>query len=145
MSVRSIFGIFCNNAEILNINTREEKMDSQAVINDLKKDPAFAQNVGMILVHNGVVRQWSRKDKSEVTRLEVKVDGEKINAIVKAAENRPGIFRVVAEAREGTFSPGEDLMYVVVAGDIRENVFPVLEETVNRIKKEALDKKEIAE
>jgi molybdopterin synthase catalytic subunit len=98
----------------------------------------------MILVHNGVVRQWSRKDKSEVTRLEVKVDGEKITGIIKAAENRPGIFRVLAEAREGTFTPGEDLMLVVVAGDIRENVFPVLEETVNRIKKEALSKKEIS-
>jgi molybdopterin synthase catalytic subunit len=35
-------------------------------------------------------------------------------------------------------------MLVVVAGDIRENVFPVLEETVNRIKKEALSKKEIS-
>lgn len=119
-------------------------MDSQAIINELKKEPDFAQNVGMILVHNGVVRQWSRKDKSEVTRLEVKVDGEKITGIIKAAENRPGIFRVLAEAREGTFTPGEDLMLVVVAGDIRENVFPVLEETVNRIKKEALSKKEIA-
>jgi molybdopterin synthase catalytic subunit len=29
-----------------------------------------------------------------------------------------------------------------VAGDIRENVFPVLEETVNRLKAEAVKKKE---
>ncbi len=33
-------------------------------------------------------------------------------------------------------------MYVLVAGEIRDNVFPVLEETVNRIKKEILNKEE---
>jgi molybdopterin synthase catalytic subunit len=33
-------------------------------------------------------------------------------------------------------------MLVAVAGDIRENVFPVLEETVERLKKEVTRKEE---
>ncbi|MFP4168600.1 MAG: molybdenum cofactor biosynthesis protein MoaE [Desulfonatronovibrionaceae bacterium] len=118
-------------------------MDSQAVIHAMKENPDFAARVGMILVHNGVVRQWSRKDNSEVVRLEVKVDHLRIADIVRQAESRPGIYRVVAEAREGEFFPGDDLMLVVVAGDVRENVFPVLQATIDRIKKEALSKREI--
>ena len=33
-------------------------------------------------------------------------------------------------------------MFIAVAGDIRENVPPVLEETLNRLKKEAVKKRE---
>ena len=31
-------------------------MDTTKVLADLKKRPGFAENVGMVLVHNGVVR-----------------------------------------------------------------------------------------
>ena len=37
----------------------------------------------------------------------------------------------------GDFSVGEDLVYVLVAGAHRQNVFPVLEEAVERYKKDA--------
>ena len=41
-------------------------MDITKTINEMKKEPGFADNVGMILVHNGVMRGWSRKDRSNV-------------------------------------------------------------------------------
>jgi hypothetical protein len=34
------------------------------------------------------------------------------------------------------------VMFIAVAGDIRENVLPVLEKTLNRLKKEAVKKQE---
>jgi len=37
----------------------------------------------------------------------------------------------------GEFDVGEDLVYVVIAGSHRNDVFPVLEEAVERYKKEA--------
>jgi molybdopterin synthase catalytic subunit len=37
----------------------------------------------------------------------------------------------------GEFELGEDLVYVLVAGSHRTNVFPVLQEAVERYKKEA--------
>jgi len=37
----------------------------------------------------------------------------------------------------GEFDLGEDLVYVLVAGGHRENVFPALKEAVERYKKEA--------
>jgi molybdopterin synthase catalytic subunit len=44
----------------------------------------------------------------------------------------------------GEFDVGEDLVYVMVAGSHRKQVFPVLEEAVERYKKEApIFKKEL--
>ena len=118
-------------------------MDISKKIAEMKKDPLFAQNVGMILIHNGVVRAWSRKDKSQVQTIEVMADFKKIEQIRKEYEQKPGIYKIIIEAREGTFKPGDDLLFIIVAGDIRENVKPVLAEVLDKVKKEAISKKEI--
>ncbi|KUJ95600.1 MAG: hypothetical protein PWR24_1945 [Desulfonauticus sp.] len=118
-------------------------MDISKTIAQLKKEPDFAQKVGMILVHNGVVRAWSRQDRAEVCQLEVKPDKEKIAQLVKEYEQKPGIYKILVEAKEGIFTPGDDLLFILVAGDIRENVKPVLSELLDRIKSEAIRKKEV--
>jgi molybdopterin synthase catalytic subunit len=118
-------------------------VDISRKIAEMKKDPHFAQNVGMILIHNGVVRAWSRKDKSQVQTIEVMADFKKIEQIRKEYEQKPGIYKIIIEAREGTFKPGDDLLFIIVAGDIRENVKPVLAEVLDKVKKEAISKKEI--
>ena len=117
-------------------------MDISKTIAELKKDPAFAENVGMVLVHNGVVRAWSRKDKGTVTAIKVTPDLEKMEAIRREFEQKPGIYKVLVEAKSGTLKPGDDLLFIVVAGDIRENVKPVLADLLDRIKAEAVTKSE---
>lgn len=118
-------------------------MDISKTIQDLKKRPEFTDNVGMILIHNGVVRNWSRKDRAEVSALEVIPDYEKIEALKQEYLQREGIFEIIVKAYSGTFQPGDDLLYIIVAGDIRENIKPVLAELLDRIKSEAVTKKEI--
>jgi molybdopterin synthase catalytic subunit len=49
---------------------------------------------------------------------------------------------VEAYLHEGERRVGDDVLLIVVAGDIREHVLPVLEETLNRLKSEAVIKKE---
>jgi molybdopterin synthase catalytic subunit len=53
-----------------------------------------------------------------------------------------GIFEVLVETCDGRLNVGDDIMAVVVGGDTRENVFPALMDTVNRIKAEGAQKKE---
>lgn len=118
-------------------------MDISAEINKLKKKEGFADNVGMVLIHNGVVRNWSRNDHSTVSALQVTPDQQKIEALRQEYLRKEGIFDIVIKALSGTFKPGDDLLYIIVAGDIRENVKPVLGELLNRIKSEAVTKKEI--
>jgi molybdopterin synthase catalytic subunit len=109
----------------------------------MKENPEFANNVGMVLVHNGVVRAWSREDKQGVEYLEVIPDYEKIEAIRQEFLEKEGIFDIIIEAKSGRFQPGEDLLFIIVAGDIRENVKPVLADLLDKIKAEAVSKKEI--
>ncbi|MGM0645875.1 MAG: molybdenum cofactor biosynthesis protein MoaE, partial [Thermodesulfobacteriota bacterium] len=47
------------------------------------------------------------------------------------------------QANEGTFTPGDDLLFLIVAGDIRENVHKALGDLLNRVKAEAIHKEEI--
>ncbi len=118
-------------------------MDITSTIKELKKRPEFIDNVGMILIHNGVVRNWSRKDRTAVTALEVTPDIAKIEILRQEYLQREGIFDIIVEAFSGTFQPGDDLLYIIVAGDIRENIKPVLAELLDRIKSEAITKREI--
>jgi molybdopterin synthase catalytic subunit len=110
------------------------------MIEKVKKstDPS---KVGMITSHLGVVRATSRNG-SEVTGLEVAYDQKALQAVVSDIKKMPGIAEVLVETREGRLNIGEEILAVVVAGDIRENVFPALVTAVNRIKKEASRKKE---
>lgn len=118
-------------------------MDISKTIAKMKENPAFAENVGMVLIHNGVVRAWSRKGKENVESLEVAPDLDKIEAIRQEFLKKEGIFDIVVEAKSGRFKPGDDLLFIVVAGDLRENVKPVLADLLDRIKAEAVSKKEI--
>ncbi len=122
-----------------------KRMDINTAIATMKKEPGFADNVGMILVHNGVVRATSRCDPRCVVGVEVTPDLEKIEAIRKDIEALPGIFQCRAQAASGPLKPGDDLLMLVVAGDIRENVKPALATFLDRVKKEAVSKREIFE
>ncbi len=118
-------------------------MDISKEIARLKEDPEFCQNVGMVLVHNGTVRAWSRDSRENVEYLEVHPDYAKIEAIRQEFLQREGVHAIVIEALEGRFEPGDDLLYMIVAGDVRENVKPALADLLDRVKAEAVNKKEI--
>lgn len=117
-------------------------MDVNKVLQELKARPGFTDHVGMMLVHNGVVRGWSRKDHAPVSSVTVSHDQDKMAAICHEMEQRPGIFAIVAQANEGELQPGDDLLLLVVAGDIRENVKATFAELLDRIKSEAVIKQE---
>jgi molybdopterin synthase catalytic subunit len=118
-------------------------MDLSGMVADLKREPGFTDNVGMVLIHNGVVRGWSRKDKTPVRGVRVTPDRETMERLRTEFESRPGIFRIIVHANSGELVPGDDLLYIIVAGDIRENVKPVLADLLDRIKAEAVFKEEI--
>jgi molybdopterin synthase catalytic subunit len=121
---------------------RGDIVDITRTIENMKQQPGFTENVGMILVHNGVVRGWSRNDRSTVRAVTVTPDSGRIDELCREYRKKPGIFDIRAEAMGGTLKPGDDLLYIVVAGDIRENVKPVLSELLDRIKSEAVTKHE---
>jgi molybdopterin synthase catalytic subunit len=115
-------------------------MDIQGMIRRIREHPE-ARKVGMIASHLGIVRGTSRGGE-EVERIEVEYDYDVIRSIIDDIMRMPGIIEVLVDAREGLLEVGDEILAVVVAGDIRENVFSALITAVNRIKGEASRKKE---
>ncbi len=114
-------------------------------INDLiakiKNHPEYGK-AGMILCHNGVVRESSR-DGREVSGLSVRVDWQKLHEIINRQKKRQGIIEILVEINEGTnLTIGDDVMFIVVAGDIRETVIASLTDTLNEIKSTVTSKTE---
>ncbi len=117
-------------------------MDINKAITELKQRPGFADNVGMMLIHNGIVRSWSRKDRQSVASITLGANKQKIDAICRELEQRPGIFAIVNETVEGECKPGDDALLLIVAGDIREHVKGTFSELLERVKSEGLTKQE---
>ncbi len=112
-----------------------------SILNQMKRH-RHVDGAGMILIHNGIVRKQSANGKT-VSGLDVYVDWKKVDDIISEMCLSEGILDIQVEIREGQRIPaGSDLMYLLVMGDIREHIIPVLDECLNRIKTEALKKKE---
>jgi molybdopterin synthase catalytic subunit len=116
-------------------------MDINALINQVKSHPDYAK-VGMVLCHNGVVRGTSR-DGRKVDGLRVAVDHNQLDKVIKTHKARPGIIDILVEINADTdLKVGDDVMLLVVAGDIRENVTAALSDTLNAIKSTVTHKTE---
>lgn len=117
-------------------------MDINKTLKELKQAPGFTEHVGMMLVHNGVVRGWARKDHAPVTRVTVTPDRDKMAAICREMEQRPGIFKILAEAAEGELAPGDDLLFLWWPAISARTSRPLFAELLDRIKSEAVVKQE---
>jgi len=116
-------------------------MDLQGMMDQIKQRADF-DKVGMILAHNGVVRGTSR-DGRKVSGLRVSVDHEKLRRILDKERRTPGIVDIIIEiAEDRPLAVGEDVMLLVVAGDIRDTVIRVLERTLNAVKETVTSKTE---
>ncbi|PIU58693.1 hypothetical protein COS86_08130 [Candidatus Bathyarchaeota archaeon CG07_land_8_20_14_0_80_47_9] len=109
------------------------------IIRNAKDRPNF-RKAGAIAVFVGVVRGENLKGE-KVRKLELEAYEEKANetfgSICEDLKKKPGVTDVQIHHLLGEFSVGEDLVYVLVAGSHRKQVFSVLEEAVERYKKEA--------
>jgi molybdopterin synthase catalytic subunit len=116
-------------------------MNINHLIDRVRKHPDFSK-AGMILCHNGIVRETSR-DGRKVRGLRVAVDHDRLEHILHEHKKRPGIVDIqVVIAEDQDLAVGDDVMVLVVAGDVRENVIRVLHDTLNAIKTTVTQKTE---
>ena len=118
-------------------------------LRELKEDPR-AGEVGMYLIHNGVVRatpraavRECRKDAGTVTGLVLSYDAAKAEEAAQDTLKLPGIVFVRYHIFEGRLNVGDDMMYVLVAGDIRPHVVGALDDFVGRLKTECVSEREL--
>ncbi len=115
---------------------------------EAKADPS-AKQCGMYLVHNGTVRETAKakvrsgeENTKPVTGMFFQADAEKLEAAVRAARQMEGIYYVRVWLNEGELKPGDDIMLVLVGGDIRPRVIDALQTLVGTIKNECVVEKE---
>ena len=108
-----------------------------------------APKIGMYLTHNGIVRQSARakvrlgaQDTKPVTGMYFSYDREKVDAVIAETYNLEGIYYIKVWLNEGELSVGDDIMYVLIGGDIRPHVVDALQYLVGRIKSECVTEKE---
>ena len=103
------------------------------MVDTIKEHPDY-HKAGMILCHNGIVRGTSR-DGRKVSGLTISVDYNKLHHVIETYKQQPGIIEILVEIADNRYlKVGDDVMLLVVAGDIRENVIAVLKDTLNAIK-----------
>ena len=105
---------------------------------------------GMYLTHNGTVRQtakakvrYGEENTKEVIGMIFSYDEEKVNAVIADTYKIDGIYYIKVWLNEGQLQMGDDIMYVLIGGDIRPRVVDALQYLVSRVKNECVVETEL--
>lgn len=114
------------------------------------KADSSAPLCGMYLTHNGTVRELPKAlvregidDGRKVVGMEFSYDHEGLEAARQEALAMPGIEYVRYWLNEGTLSVGDDIMFILIGGDIRPHVVDCLQSLVGKIKNELVREVEV--
>ncbi len=105
------------------------------------KSKSPKDQLGMILVHNGIVRATSKEGKP-VEGMVLSYDEKLLNNLVAQFKKNDGIVDIKVWINQGKLSIGDDIMLVLVAGRFRTDVLPVFQELIREIKNNVVDEKE---
>ena len=109
-----------------------------------------APKIGMYLTHNGTVRQTAKalvrhgaENTKPVSGMVFSYDAEKVDAVIADTYKMDGIYYIKVWLNEGQLELGDDIMYVLIGGDIRPRVVDALQYLVGRIKNECVVETEL--
>ena len=119
---------------------------------EAKADPSF-RACGMYLIHNGTVRETPKAEVrgvetdgvqpgGKVGSMVFSYDRAKVDAAIDEARRLPGIGYVRVWLNEGELSVGDDIMLVLIGGDIRPRVIDALQQLVGTIKNKCVSEVE---
>lgn len=117
-------------------------------LKEAKADPS-AERIGMYLTHNGTVRQTAKatvregnNDLPKVAGMYFSYDEEKVQKVIEDTYKMEGIYYIRVWLNEGELSVGDDIMYVLIGGDIRPHTIDAMQSLVGTIKRECVVEKE---
>lgn len=123
-------------------------IDLNAWLDEAKKDPS-AKKCGMYLTHNGVVRETAKvtvregKEADLVHSMKFSYDQEKVDKAVEETLKMDGIYYVRTWLNSGELKVGDDIMCVLIGGDIRPRVLDALTFLVGEIKSNCVEEIEL--
>lgn len=111
---------------------------------EAKADEGF-RSCGMYLIHNGTVRETPRAQVrgvgtdgvaagGKVGGMTFSYDAAEVERAISDARQMPGISYVRVWLNEGELAVGDDIMLVLIGGDIRPHVIDALQRLVGTLK-----------
>lgn len=114
------------------------------------KEHESAPKIGMYLTHNGIVRKSAkakvregRADAQDVKGMLFSYDESKVEEAIRNTYELEGVYYVKVWLNQGTLQVGDDIMYVLVGGDIRPHVIDALQFLVGKLKNECVEEVEL--
>lgn len=105
------------------------------------KSQCDPETLGMILVHNGIVRATSRQGVP-VTGMKLTYDKVALEQTVRRFKAKEGIAEIRVWINEGALNVGDDIMNLCVAGRFRTDILPVFQELLTEIKTKIVHEEE---
>ena len=131
------------------MNPKKEAPSMDTWLKEAKLDPS-AEKIGMYLVHNGVVRKTAKakvrhgdETAADVCGMEFSYDEEKVQQAVEETYQMEGIYYIRTWLNSGHLEVGDDIMYVLIGGDIRPHVVDALQALVGKIKNQCVVETEL--
>lgn len=123
-------------------------------LREAKQDPGF-RGCGMYFIHNGTVRETPKAEArgvetdgvqpgGKVTGMVFSYDEAKVSAAIEEARALPGIGYVRVWLNSGELELGDDIMLVLIGGDVRPRVIDALQHLVGTIKNTCVVERELS-
>lgn len=115
----------------------EDYYTVEGLVRELKRECGVS-HAGAILTFNGIVREWTGTERTEGLEFDETVDAL-TESIRKEIEAVPGIIGARFYHRKGRLYAGEDITYLAILAEHREEAFAAASSAIDRLKRELHD------
>jgi molybdopterin synthase catalytic subunit len=115
----------------------EDYYTVEGLVRELKRECGVS-HAGAVLTFNGLVREWTGDERTEYMDFDESVDAV-TESILEEVEAVPGIIGARFHHRKGRLYAGEDITYLAILAEHRQEAFAAASNAIDRLKKELHD------
>ena len=109
----------------------------EGLVMELRRECGVS-HAGAVLTFNGIVREWTGTERTDYLEFDDTVDAL-VESIRRDMEAVPGIIGARFHHRKGRLYAGEDITYIAILAEHREEAFAAASSAIDRLKRELHD------
>ncbi|MCK9277789.1 MAG: molybdenum cofactor biosynthesis protein MoaE, partial [Methanoculleus sp.] len=115
----------------------EDYYTVEGLVRELRRECGVS-HAGAVLTFSGLVREWTGTERTEYLEFDETVDAL-TESIRRDMEAVPGIIGARFYHRKGRLYAGEDITYIAILAEHREEAFAAASSAIDRLKQELHD------
>ncbi|WP_214020903.1 molybdopterin-guanine dinucleotide biosynthesis protein B [Methanoculleus sp.] len=116
----------------------EDYYTVEGLVRELKRECGVS-HAGAVLTFNGLVREWTGTERTEYLEFDETVDAVTESILQEEVEAVPGIIGARFHHRKGRLYAGEDITYLAILAEHRQEAFAAASNAIDRLKRELHD------